>query len=89
MGSLTVTEAALAYLFKAIETAQKQTDDNACYRFTVASDGDPQLSVDWPESSDSSFQYEGRTVLVVEQGLAETYQGCTLDLNAAGDFVLS
>ncbi len=44
--------------------------------------------MDVPLLGDIKFQYEGVIVLALSDAYAERYSGQTLDVNAAGDFLL-
>ena len=85
---LTVTESALERLSGEISTTKESKPANACFRLVVDGDGELALAIDVPQSEDRTFEHEGVTVLVLSEQLSEQNQRRTLDMNAAGDFVL-
>ena len=86
---LTITEAALQRLADAIRRVNGTDPDDACFRLSLDEEGNLALAVDVPSPDDRMFQHNESTVVVVSGGLAERFAGRTLDVNAAGDFVLA
>ncbi len=73
---LTVTDTVLAHFSQIL---QEQEAANGVVRITEEQDGFG-LVVDEARSGDSSFNYEGRIVLVLEAALSEVLADRTLDL---------
>ena len=85
---LVVTEWVLAEVADKLRTARIPERSHPCFRLTVDQADQPELSIDDVRPDDQLFAYEGRTVLVVSPALLQRFKGRTLDINAAGDFLL-
>jgi len=86
--SLTVTEWALAEVADKLSTARFPAGCHPYFRLTVNNEGEPQLGIDNIRSDDRQYAYDGETVLVIAPALADQFKRRTLDINAAGDFLL-
>ena len=86
--TLKITDWVLAEVADMLRTTYAREPGRPCFRLTVDKSDQPQLSIDGVRPDDHEFAYEGRTVLVVAPELAQRFKGRTLDLNAAGDFLL-
>lgn len=89
MPTLNITENALQRLADAISRIDGSATNDACFRLGLDEDNNLELGVDIPVSDDEKFQHKDNTVLVIANAIAERFAGRTLDVNAAGDFVLS
>jgi hypothetical protein len=89
MAALNITESALERLSDAIESVNGSNGADACFRLALDDEDNLALAVDVPSPSDKIYQSQGKTVLVVTDELSERFAGRTLDVNAAGDFVLA
>jgi len=56
------------------------TSAQAAVRIFRGASGELQLRADMPSSDDVGFDYEGRTVLIVDKQLSETLDNCVLDV---------
>lgn len=74
---LSVTEPAGAHLEKLLDEAE--APDGAAARF-IASDQGLTLQLDHPKPEDEIHQHDGRTVLLLNQQIAELLSDKTLDL---------
>ena len=88
MGELTVTDAVLSTLAKAMQATGENGAGGPCYRFELDADGNPQLQVCKPAATDRIYSFEGRDVLAIPPEFASAYAGSTLDINEAGDFLI-
>lgn len=86
---LAITESALGRLADALRSVNGPDPEDACFRLSLDEEGNLALAVDIPSPDDRKFQYNETTVLVMSDDLAERFTGRTLDVNAAGDFVLA
>lgn len=57
----------------------KVDEPTAGLRLNVSSPGEFGLSIDVEEAGDQVFEHEGLKVLLVEQGLATSLEGVTID----------
>lgn len=89
MTTLNITEAALQRLADSISRVDRSAPEGVCFRLGLDEDENLELGVDTPVPEDQKFQHKESTVLVIADALAERFAGRTLDVNAAGDFVLS
>lgn len=80
---LSVTEPALKHLASRID----DVDESRCFRM-VPQETDITLTIAEPEREDTTFEFEGRTVLALPPALAEACADRSLDINAGGDLVL-
>lgn len=83
-----ITNSALAKLAAILESDTEVRPKNSCFRLIVDRDGDLALTVDVPKSNDREFLHAGSPVLVMAENLVGNHRDRTLDVNAAGDFVL-
>jgi hypothetical protein len=90
---LKLTESAACHLARLLERAQRNDED--AIRLEASKDG-WRLSLDSECPGDATFAYEGRTVLLLSAvvartledgtlGLAETEDGCSLQLTGPAD----
>jgi len=79
---LTVTDAAAEHLSEMLEEA-KAPDDTAI-RFVPGKAG-LEMKLDKPIPADTTFDHDGRTVLMVSQKVAERLGEQTLDVEPAPD----
>jgi hypothetical protein len=86
---LTVTEPVLEQLDKAIAKAGDAETDNKCVRLVKGDEAGLALKLQTPEQEDTTYEYEGRTVLAVPENCAEICADKTLDINQDGKLVLS
>jgi hypothetical protein len=89
MHELTVTTGVLNKLAEAIRIAGDGAEQDTCFRFDIDEAGELRLAVDRPQRDDRVYQTGGRIVLVISDTLATQYEGKTLDVNPAGDFLLA
>ena len=79
---LKMTEAAGEQIVALLDRAQ--APEGVAIRFVV--DGDAfALDLDEPHEGDTTFDHKGRTVLVLENRVAEMLQNSTLDLKASAE----
>jgi Fe-S cluster assembly iron-binding protein IscA len=74
---LQVTESAKQELKKILSA--KVDEPMAGLRLNVGNPGEFGLSIDVEEPGDQVFEHEGVKVLLVEQGLASSLEGVTID----------
>lgn len=86
---LTVTEPVLEQLDKAISKASDPETEDKCVRLVRGEEAGLALKLQTPEEDDTTYQYEGRTVLAVPENCAEICADKTLDINEDGKLVLS
>lgn len=86
---LTVTEPVLEQLDKAISKAGDSESDDKCVRLVRGEQAGLALKLQTPEQDDTTYEYEGRTVLAVPESCAEICADKTLDINPDGKLVLS
>lgn len=86
---LTVTEPVLEQLDKAIAKASDADTDDKCVRLVRGEEAGLALKLQTPEQDDTTYEYEGRTVLAVPESCAEICSDKTLDINQDGKLVLS
>lgn len=89
METLNITESVLQRLADAISGVNGSAPEEACFRLSLDNEENLALGVDVPAPDDQKFKHNDSTVLVIEETVAERFAGRTLDVNAAGDFVLS
>lgn len=80
---LTVTEAACAFLAQLID--KTTTANDAMVRIVPATQGDLTLQFDTLRPDDTTFEHEGRTVLVLDPPIAQRLIESTLDVQDADD----
>lgn len=86
---LTVTEPVLEQLDKAIAKASDADTDDKCVRLVKGEQAGLALKLQAPEQDDTTYEYEGRTVLAVPENCAEICADKTLDINQDGKLILS
>lgn len=79
---LSITDNAAAYLNAALE--QANAPEEQCVRLEVQ-DQSLQATMDNKESNDETYEYKGRTVLVVDKQVAESLDERTLDVEQKED----
>ncbi len=72
-----LTDTARAFLSKLLD--QARAPEEAAARVVHEEEG-LTLSIDHPQEGDETFEYEGRTVLLLAPQVAETLDGRTLDV---------
>ena len=85
---LTVTDKVLKQFDKAIARAAESDDDQRCLRIVRGQDSNLSLALEEPEPDDTTYDYEGRTVLAVPEVYSDFCADKTLDLNDDGKLVL-
>ena len=85
---LAVSNEVLARLAGEISKLEGPAPPTLCFRFTVNSNAEPELALDLRQPEDRLFFFEGDAVLAIPGSLTREYSGRTLDVNAAGDYVL-
>lgn len=86
---LTVTEPVLQQLDKAISKAGDTEEESKCVRLVRGEQAGLALKLQAPEADDTTYEYDGRTVLAVPENCAEICADKTLDINPDGKLVLS
>lgn len=89
---LTVTEPVLEQLDKAIAKANSDASDSEkekCVRLVKGEEAGLALKLQEPAEDDTTYEYEGRTVLAVPENTAQLCADKTLDINPDGKLVLS
>lgn len=86
---LTVTETVLKQFDQALAKAGEADGGERCLRIVRGEDSNLSLALESPEPDDTTFDYEGRTVLAVPEVYADFCADKTLDMNEEGKLVLS
>lgn len=86
---LTVTETVLKQFDQALTKAGEAEAGDRCLRIVRGEDSNLSLALQPPEPEDTTYDYEGRTVLAVPEVYAEFCADKTLDMNEDGRLVLS
>lgn len=86
---LTVTETVLKQFDQALAKAGEADSDERCLRIVRGEDSNLSLALESPEPDDTTYDYEGRTVLAVPEIYADFCADKTLDMNEEGKLVLS
>lgn len=86
---LTVTETVLKQFDQALTKAGEAEAGDRCLRIVRGEDSNLSLALQSPEPEDTTYDYEGRTVLAVPEVYAEFCADKTLDMNEDGRLVLS
>ncbi|HET6628404.1 MAG TPA: hypothetical protein VFG91_01385 [Woeseiaceae bacterium] len=86
---LTVTETVLKQFDKALTKAGEAESGERCLRIVQGEDANLSLALQSPEPEDTTYDWEGRTVLAVPETYAEFCADKTLDMNEDGKLVLS
>ena len=86
---LTVTETVLKQFDKAIANAGDSVSEDKCLRIVRGKDANLSLALETPEPDDTTYDYEGRTVLAVPEVYADFCADKTLDMDEEGKLVLA
>lgn len=86
---LTVTETVLKQFDQALAKAGEADSGERCLRIVRGEDSNLSLALESPEPDDTTYDYEGRTVLAVPEIYADFCADKTLDMNEEGKLVLS
>ena len=86
---LTVSDAALQKFDDTINTMSESPDDNLCLRMVRGEDSGLALSLEPVQSEDTTFEFEGRTVLAVPDAYVEFCDDKALDLDETGNLTLA
>lgn len=86
---LTVSEAALQHFGKTIANMTNSQDDSKCLRLVRSKNAGLALSLELPESDDTTFDYHGRTVLALPDEFADLCSDKELDLDDKGNLTLA
>lgn len=87
---LTVTDTVLEQFDKAIANATDADADEKCLRIVRSETaGGLSLALQSPAPSDTTYEYEGRTVLAVPSSYAEFCDDKTLDIDDQGRLTLA
>lgn len=86
---LTVSETVLKQFDSALERAGEPGGGERCLRMVRSDDANLSLALETPEPGDTTWEYEGRTVLAVPENCAGFCSDKTLDIDDQGRLVLS
>lgn len=86
---LTVTETVLKQFDRALAKAGESGSGERCLRIVRGEDANLSLALQSPEPDDTTYDYEGRTVLAVPEVYADFCADKTLDMNEEGRLILS
>jgi hypothetical protein len=87
---LTVTETVLKQFDKAIANAAAADSEEKCLRIVRSENaGGLSLALQPPAPDDTTFEYEGRTVLAVPETYAKFCEDKTLDIDEKGRLTLA
>lgn len=86
---LTVTESALEFLATAVGDIDDSKLQNACFRIVPAESGGLTLTIDKPQPSDTEYERDGVTVLVLSEEMQTHCDGRTLDSDDTGSLVMT
>lgn len=86
---LTVTNPVLEQLDKAVTKANEDDSNDKCVRLVRGEEAGLALKLQAPEDDDTTYEYEGRTVLAVPESCVEICADKTLDINNDGRLILS
>jgi hypothetical protein len=86
---LTVTDTVLKQFDQALAKAGEADSGERCLRIVRGEDSNLSLALESPEPEDTTYDYEGRTVLAVPEIYADFCADKTLDMNEEGKLVLS
>lgn len=86
---LTVTDTVLKQFDKAITKAAEASDEEKCLRIVRGPDANLSLALESPAPEDTTYDYDGRTVLAVPEMYTEFCADKTLDMDKEGKLVLS
>lgn len=85
---LTVTETVLKQFNHALAKAGETDGGQRCLRIVPGTDANLSLALESPEPEDTTYEYEGRTVLAVPEAYADFCADKTLDMDEQGQLVL-
>lgn len=86
---LTVTEPVLKQFDRALAKADETGGGERCLRLVRGHDSNLSLSLETPEPGDTTYEYEGRTVLAVPEEHAGFCADKMLDMDEQGRLVLT
>lgn len=86
---LTVTDTVLKQFDQAIAKAADSGEEERCLRIVRGKDANLSLALESPEPEDTTYDYEGRTVLAVPEVYADFCADKTLDMDEEGKLVLA
>jgi hypothetical protein len=87
---LTVTDTVLEQFDKAIANASDADTEDRCLRIVRSENaGGLSLALQSPAPNDTTYEYEGRTVLAVPETYAEFCEDKTLDIDEEGRLTLA
>jgi hypothetical protein len=87
---LTVTDTVLEQFDKAISKAQDADAEDKCLRIVRSENAAGlSLALQPPAPGDTTYEYEGRTVLAVPESYAEFCADKTLDIDEEGRLTLA
>lgn len=86
---LNVTQPVLEQLDKAIAKADDPDGEKRCVRLVRGEQAGLALKLQTPKEGDTTFEYEGRTVLAVPESCADICADKTLDINEDGRLMLA
>jgi hypothetical protein len=87
---LTVTETVLKQFDKAIANVSDADSEEKCLRIVRSENaGGLSLALQQPAPNDTTFEYEGRTVLALPETYAEFCEDKTLDIDEEGRLTLA
>lgn len=86
---LTVTEPVLKQFDRALAKAGDTGGAERCLRLIRGHDSNLSLTLESPEPGDTTYEYEGRTVLAVPEAYAGFCSDKLLDMDEQGRLVLT
>ncbi len=87
---LTVTDTVLEQFDKAISKASEADEEDKCLRIVRSENAAGlSLALQSPAPGDTTYEYEGRTVLAVPESYAEFCADKTLDIDEEGRLTLA
>jgi hypothetical protein len=86
---LTVTEPVLKQFDRALARAGEGGSGERCLRLVRGHDSNLSLALEAPEPEDTTYEYEGRTVLAVPEEYVEFCADKMLDLDEQGRLVMT
>lgn len=87
---LTVTDTVLEQFDKAISKASEADEEDKCLRIVRSENAAGlSLALQPPAPGDTTYEYEGRTVLAVPESYAEFCADKTLDIDEEGRLTLA
>ena len=86
---LTVTEPVLKQFDRALSRADETGAGSRCLRLVRGHDASLSLTLETPEPGDTTYEYEGRTVLAVPEACAGFCADKMLDMDEQGRLVLT